>query len=113
MVCTPRVDWPHNSGHFGGTVNVVVTETCVAAPAPAPPMQEIQIAAALYFNGVLARNSGYSTFVETYIAENNAAVPCASGTYQGWMGAYLVFPAGWVPQVSTTSGFGVARPITC
>jgi hypothetical protein len=93
--------------------NVIVTEECVAAPVPAPPPQSIQLTAALYRNGVLVAESGYKTFPEVYIAKTNAAAPCISGTYQGWMGAYIVSTPGWVPPIQIQSGYGPAMYVTC
>ena len=52
-------------------------------------------------------------FPEVYFAKTNAAAPCISGTYQGWMGAYIVSTPGWVPPIQIQSGYGPAMYVTC
>jgi hypothetical protein len=98
---------PHNSSHVNGTVNVVVTLTCTSA------VPQINIRAALYFNGNLVKDSGQRTVNNSSSAQNNAAVPCRNGTYQGWMSYGVLFPPGFVPPTGASSGFGNVVPITC
>jgi hypothetical protein len=107
IVCRPNVQNPHNSSHVRGTVNVVVTLKCTAA------VRQINIRAALYFNGRLVKQSGQRTFNNTGSAQNNAAVPCRNGTYQGWMSYGVLFPPRYVPPTGAGSGFGRAVRITC
>jgi hypothetical protein len=106
ITCTPNVQNPHKSTHVPGTVNIVATISCTA------PVPTLQVNAALYYNGLLAAQSGYNNVAGSY-AQNNAAVPCANGTYQGWGGFVVVFPPGYTPPSGTTSGFGNAVSITC
>jgi hypothetical protein len=107
IVCTPNVQNPHNSSHVNGTVNVVVTLSCTSV------VPQINIRAALYFNGLLVRDSGQRTVNNSNFAQNNAAVPCRNGTYQGWMSYGVLFPPGYVPPTGASSGFGNAVSITC
>ncbi len=107
ITCTPNVQNPHNSSHVNGTINVVVTLTCTA------PVSQINIRAALYKNGTLVKDSGQKTFNGTASAQNNAAVPCSNGTYQGWMSYGVAFPAGYTPPTGASSGYGNAVSITC
>jgi hypothetical protein len=107
ITCTPNVQNPHNSSHVNGTVNVVVTLTCTSV------VPQINIRAALYFNGNLVKDSGQKTVNNSNVARNNAAVPCKNGTYQGWMSYGVLFPPGFVPQTGASSGFGNAVSITC
>jgi hypothetical protein len=90
-----------------GTVNVVVTLKCTAA------VTQIGIRAALYRNGNLVKDSGQKNFFGTSSGQNNAAEPCHTATYQGWMSYVVVFPPGYVPPTGSSSGFGNAVPITC
>lgn len=107
IVCTPQVQNPHNSSHVNGTVNIVVTLKCTSA------VPQINIRAALYFDGRLVKQSGQRTVRNSSSAKNNAAVPCRSGTYQGWMSFGVLFPPGYVPPTGASSGFGRAVPISC
>jgi hypothetical protein len=107
ITCTPQVQNPHNSSHVNGTVNVVVTLKCTSV------VPQINIRAALYFNGNLVKDSGQRTVNNSSSAQNNAAVPCKNGTYQGWMSYGVLFPPGFVPPTGAGSGFGNAVSITC
>jgi hypothetical protein len=107
IVCTPNVQNPHNSSHVNGTINVVVTLTCTSV------VPQINIRAALYKNGLLVKDSGQRTFNNTAFAQNNAAVPCSNGTYQGWMSYGVLFPPGFTPPTGASSGFGNAVSIVC
>jgi hypothetical protein len=90
-----------------GTVNVVVTVKCTGA------VPTISVRAALYRNGHLVKQSAVRTVHNARSAQNNAAVPCTSGTYQGWMSYGVVFPPRYVPPTGSSSGFGQAVKITC
>jgi len=107
IVCTPTVQNPHKSTHVPGTVNVVVTLSCTQ------PVPGINIRAALYLNGLLVKDSGQKTVNNSAFAQHNAAVPCQSGTYQGWMSYGVLFPPGYVPPTGASSGFGNVVSITC
>lgn len=107
ITCIPNVEYPHNSSHVNGTVNVVVTIGCTKV------VPEISIRAALYFNGLLgAESTGHNVFGNNF-AQDNAAVPCQNGTYQGWMSYVVFFPPGYTPPTGSSSGFGAAVTITC
>lgn len=107
IVCTPNVQNPHNSSHVNGTINVVVTLSCTGV------VPQINIRAALYKNGLLVKDSGQKTVNNTTFAQNNAAVPCSNGTYQGWMSYGVLFPPGYTPPTGASSGFGNAVNIVC
>ena len=107
IVCTGNVQNPHKSTHVPGTVNVVVTLTCTAR------VPQINIRAALYRNGLLVKDSGQKTVNNTSFASHNAAVPCVSGTYRGWMSTGVLFPPGYIPPTSAGSAFGNSVSITC
>jgi hypothetical protein len=104
IVCTPQVQNPHK---YVGLVNVVVTLKCTSV------VTKIGIQAALYFNGHLVKASGLRTVMNSSSAGANAAVPCRSGTYQGWMEYGVFFPRGYHPPTGSSSGYGRAVSITC
>jgi hypothetical protein len=80
VVCNSHVDYPHNSTHVPGTVNVVGSTSCTLSGAPGI-WQSIQ----LYRDGVsVAYGYNYQTSGGTY-AEVTAATTCAPGQYYGRM----------------------------
>lgn len=107
ITCTPQVQNPHNSTHVNGTVNVVVTLKCTSA------VPRINIRAGLYRNGNLVKDSNQKTVYNSSSAQNNAAVPCRNGRYQGWMAYSVLFPSGFNPPTGASSGFGNQVQITC
>lgn len=107
ITCTPQVQYPHKSTHVPGTVNVVVTLSCTK------PVTRISIRAALYRNGNLVKDSGAKNVYGASFAQNNAAEPCHTATYTGWMSYFVNFPPGYTPPTGSSSGFGPSRPITC
>jgi hypothetical protein len=107
ITCTGNVQHPHKSSHVPGTVNVVVTVTCTQS------VPVIGIRAALYRDTVLVADSGQSNFYDVSFAQTNAAEPCHTAWYQGWMGFTVVFPPGYNPPDGSASGFGQHAYITC
>jgi hypothetical protein len=105
--CATRVQHPHKSTHVPGNVNVVVTLFCTAQ------VPQINIRAALYRNGSLVRDSGQKSVYNVSYAAHNAATPCVSGWYQGWMSYSVLFPPGYSPPTGASSGFGNSVYITC
>lgn len=105
--CVPNVQYPHNSTHVPGTVNVVVTVNCTAA------VPEIHVTAGLYRDGWLVSQTPWASFVATSFAKTNAAVPCQDGTYQGWMDYDITWPDNYLEIASPGPGYGPAVPITC
>ena len=102
-----NTQYPHKSTHVPGTVNVVTVVTCTA------PVPQINIRAALYRNGILVKDSGQKAVYNSPSAQNNAAVTCSNGSYQGWGSFGVLFPPGYVPQTGTGSDWGSVASTTC
>ncbi len=105
--CVLNVQNPHNSSHVGGTVNVVARVTCTS------PVESITVRAALYRNGALVKDSGPSTRTGVASYQNNAAVSCVSGRYQGWGSNVIQYPPGYTPSSTSGTAVGNAVDITC
>lgn len=106
ITCTPKVNYPHNSSHVGGTINVQVTMSCTY------PVDKISITASLWRgNSMLKAVNGISYGKASNAS--NAPIACAPGSYYG-MGTWVVtFPYGYVPRVQTGGGQSVVRAISC
>jgi RHS repeat-associated protein len=76
IVCTSRVDNPHNSKHKRGTVNVVASIRCTDS------LVGISIHVALFYNHRQISTNYAEGFGKELRA--NTATPCRSGVYQGW-----------------------------
>jgi hypothetical protein len=106
IVCSISVQNPHPSSHVGGTVNVIARTQCSA------PVASLEMVMALARNGVIVgqatnANGGSSSL------QNNVAVRCVSGTYQGAAEAGIVFPAGFVPPTGIIANVSALVPIKC
>jgi hypothetical protein len=109
IVCSISVQNPHPSSHVGGTVNVIARTQCTA------PVASLEMIMALARNGVIVTPPGTKTNANAGVAslQNNIAVPCHSGTYQGAAEAGIVFPPGFVPQTGIIANVSALVPITC
>jgi hypothetical protein len=106
--CTFRVDNPHESMHFPGTVNVIATLTCNR------PVSGIEMTIGLARDGqeVISRtftNSGVAS-----LRENVATtLPCVSGAYQGAAVALVSFPPPSLPASGILHANSATLPVTC
>jgi hypothetical protein len=107
IVCTPKVPYPHSSGHTkGATVNLKVTINCTAN------VTAIDIQAKLYRGGGLVKSSAIQYFISAPIAAAaTASVPFSPGLYQGWGYFAVTFPPGFTPPFEETSGFGMPNRV--
>lgn len=105
----PGRDNPHKSTHVPGTINVIVNVTCTE------PVTQITIRGGFYYNGALTYVGPSKSFSGKATASTNAAVPCKSGYYQGYISYSVKFPPGYEPP--TGGGSGADNPnvvkITC
>ncbi len=109
ITCVPGGDNPHKSTHVPGTINVIVNVTCTG------PVTQITIRCGFYYNGALTYVGPSKSFSGRATASTNAAVPCKSGYYQGYISYSVKFPPGYEPP--TGGGSGADNPnvvkITC
>jgi len=107
IICTPNVQYPHDSTHELGTVNEVVTVSCTA------PVTEIQVVARLYYKSVLVKQSPIERCSNTASCKANAAVSCQNGDYRGAMSWGVYFPPGYEPPTYSNVGYGKTVTIVC
>lgn len=92
FACTLQVQYPHNSSHFPGTINVVGTLDCSSWT------YALALNVDLYRNGVLVASSPSKSGTFTSHLETNAATPCVPGAYYGIAtGSVLAGPFYWPP----------------
>jgi hypothetical protein len=122
--CTPDVQYPHESRHVSGTVNVVVTVTCtIPGTTSQVKIPQIQIQAALLYSPtstapaewtqadvVQPQPSPKIVYAQSF-AQTNASTTCKVGTYVGWMRYWATFPPGYNPPVDGDNGIGDPRYI--
>ena len=107
VVCEVDSQYPHKSSHVPGTINFVATLACNM------PVYNIRMRVALYQNGNLVAESEYKSKGDGAYAQENIAVACASGEYQGW--AYFEWdnPPGYSPVNETKKKWSKRAKITC
>jgi|SRR5215471_9776060 len=107
ITCTISVQNPHPSSHVGGTVNVIARTQCSA------PVASLQMVMALARNGVIVGGPKTNANGGSASLQNNVAVPCVTGTYQGAAEAGIVFPPGFQPPTGIIANVSALVPITC
>jgi YD repeat-containing protein len=105
--CNFKVNNPHHSSHNPGTVNVVVTLKCTDI------VYNVRLRVALYFNHVKVADTGYRQFGDTAYAQENAAVPCKSGLYQGWGYVDYDAPPKQLPPFERAANWGLEVELKC
>ncbi len=103
ITCTLKINFPHKSTHFPGTVNVVGTIGCSAA------VSRLSIRVGLYFNGHLKAQKLVNSTHKSNV-QSNAALPCFNGTYEGAATGLVIFPPGFSPPSSDFGGKVVRSP---
>lgn len=104
ITCTLKVNYPHNSGHVSGTVNVTSEISCSSN------VDGIYISTGL--RGTQSKN-GWKQGFNTNYRSSNAAMPCANGTYWGIGSGTVTFPSGYTPRVQNVEGTGASRAVNC
>jgi hypothetical protein len=104
--CNVRVDYPHNSSHVDGTVNVQSQVTCDAT------VIGITLLLQLYYNGSVAHsnineNAGQASLY------NQVAAPCVNGSWQAHAEAQVFFPPGVTPPSAYQSQDSPPISIDC
>jgi hypothetical protein len=110
IVCTIKINYPHDSGHNPGSVNVTGSITCTA------PVTFLEIGVGLYLNGYLTASNYASNSGKLYVSTNAAAVCLLPGVYEGGDVGYVIFPPGYVPPASNWGGaefYSPAEYIVC
>jgi len=106
--CSLRVDWPHESMHFPGTINVEATVQCDA------PVAGIELKVGLARDG---QEVASSTFANSGVAslEGRAAttLPCVSGAYTGGAAALVTFSSPSLATRNILNANSITRPIIC
>lgn len=101
--CTIQINYPHDSGHNPGNINVTGSITCTA------PVTVLDIGVGLYLDEYLLA-SNYKVGTGAYIS-TNAATPCLlPGVYQGGVVGAVTFPPGFVPPWSDWGGTEFLSP---
>jgi len=95
--CTLQVNYPHESGHNPGQVNVTATITCGA------PVAHLDMYAALYFNGNLVSSGHTSNSGKNYLMAQ-ANHNCSPGDWEGGATGAVTFPPGYEPPTSDFGG---------
>ncbi|GGF15026.1 hypothetical protein GCM10011399_06170 [Subtercola lobariae] len=106
ITCTIKTNYPHNSGHVFGTVNVTADVLCSA------PVGGLNVNVALQRNGATTSTGRSQNGGQNYLSAN-AAVGCVNGRYQGLSHISVTFPAGFSPSVAGTDSSSISRNIDC
>lgn len=106
ITCQVQVQYPHNSTHVPGTVNVVGTTRCDA------PIASIVLSLVL-LKEAQPVGRGISGRIVGAEAQVNAAAPCSPGLYTGLMAFWLVFPPGFFPPTAINLLSSPPIPIVC
>jgi hypothetical protein len=106
ITCQVQVQYPHNSTHVPGMVNVVGTTKCDA------PIASIVLSLVL-LKEAQPVGRGISGRIVGAEAQVNAAAPCSPGLYTGLMAYWLVFPPGFFPPTAINLLSSPPIPIVC
>ena len=122
IICERKTNYPHKSSHEPTNASVVVTLECELEGEDGvrtkAPVNGIIIRAQLYYEHHLV-SSPYPVDAGTHFeAKATAAVPCKSGTYQGWGGAKWYYPKGYTNTrngtvYATSYGWSVPVNVKC
>jgi hypothetical protein len=104
--CLLRLDYPHNSSHVDGTVNVAAQVTCDT------PVSSITLLLQLYYNGSVA-NSNINENAGQLSLYNQVAAPCINGGWQAHAETLVNFPPGVVPPSAYDSEDSQQISIDC
>ncbi len=104
ITCTLKVNYPHNSTHVGGTVNVTSEIKCTSN------VDSIYLSTGL--RGAQSSNGWSQKFITNYHS-SNAAATCKNGTYWGVGSGTVTFPSGYSPRVQNVDGAGGSRAVNC
>jgi hypothetical protein len=104
ITCTLKVNYPHNSIHVGGTVNVTSEIKCTSN------VDSIYVSTGL--RGAQSGN-GWAQKFNTNYQSSNAAAPCVNGSYWGVASGTVTFPSGYTPRVQNVNGAGGTRVVDC
>lgn len=91
ITCRITTEYPHDSHHVAGTVNVRGWITCTSA------VSSLSITTDLYYVAAKVASRSASNFGQAFI-QTNASTTCVPGYYQGKSRGTVVFPPGYVPQ---------------
>ena len=106
ITCNLRVDYPHNSSHVDGTVNVESQVTCDS------PVSGITLLIQLYYNGSVAGSNINQNAGEASLY-NQVAAPCVNGGWQAHAEALVEFPPGTTPPSAYDSEDSPPISIDC
>jgi hypothetical protein len=108
ITCALNVSqYPHNSGHVPGTINVVETAACTA------PVPKVTVTAYLYTPIPRPTVKGATATGTLSVSSNAATTYCANGTYQGYGYMTVTFPPGYAPPTAALGKLGPTAAITC
>ena len=105
IVCTISVQYPHNSSHVPGNINVTANTSCTC------PVSEIAVVVEFFLGQTVVGSGDFSNFGAAYLAD--AATACAPGNYQGGADAQVTFPPGYAPTSSQIMAFSPYQSLTC
>ena len=105
--CTIQTEWPHDSGHVLGSVNVGSYVRCSA------PVTKIEHYVDLYYGTAKLSSAVYFSWGRAS-SEVYASYPtCVPGVYQGKGQAVIYAPAGYYPPVGYIKHDSPLVPVDC
>jgi hypothetical protein len=104
--CNVRVDDPHDSGHVGGTVNMIARVKCDR------PVAAIKLVVRLKRDGQEVILNDFSNSGVAAL-QGKANTPCVDGTYQGEAAAEGTYFPPSFPATGTFGAKSATKEITC
>lgn len=116
IVCHLTVDYPHNSKHILGTINVVSTISCTGlVPDKLSLMTTLyKIVCDPYCHDIAYGSAGSNVnYGSSSLSGNSATKSCTPGDYFGVASGVVTAPANVTPRIGNLEATGPTKPITC
>jgi hypothetical protein len=108
ITCTPKADYPHDSNHVNGTMNVVGHVSCTATVAIISASISLEITSN---DGIIAAKTSRTSNSSSW--NDNAATVCTPGYYHGYVEFSVTYPPNYSPHIGYGSAGGASAYVPC
>jgi hypothetical protein len=107
ITCSAISDYPHNSGHVPGTINVVGRGVCDF------PVGMIDVVTGLFRGGTTIVGTGARVQANVASLSAPASAPCVAGSYIGVADVIFTAPPGYEPPAVRLVGQSIPVSLSC
>ncbi|WP_141977688.1 hypothetical protein [Saccharothrix saharensis] len=107
ITCNAISDYPHNSSHVPGTINVVGRGVCDY------PVGSIDVVTGLFRGGTTVVGTGARVQANVASLSAPASAPCVAGSYIGVADVIFTAPPGYYPPAIRLVGQSPSVSISC